>query len=350
MKYYRQILYVLGGILLLAIGMLAFQVYESGVEGRRICKQKAESSLKSTAELWVNQEFEKLGIPYSYGGGQPDEKDTKRRIVVAKGPIIVEVDSVKESRRLFTWMLSGKVQCLFSISTPSIDLLNELWQESLNGMQLHYNAALDLLSEMPGDNEGKRFIAGDSTFIADEYKLGAYYLDDMYFLELMAYIAVPSPWFCADWGENGIVSCLIIVVLCLCALILLFLNNQKKGNEVDSSDYSVLHISKKKYPIGGVLFDEEASTLTFEDKSVEKCSMQLYKLLSAFVHAENHFLSNDRIIEICDWNLGDIGVNVKRRVTISQLRKLLDCKRSHVKIESGKNEQKEFGFYLLVEK
>lgn len=47
MKRYRQILYALGGSLLLVIGMLAFQVYESGVEGRRICKQKAESSLKS---------------------------------------------------------------------------------------------------------------------------------------------------------------------------------------------------------------------------------------------------------------------------------------------------------------
>lgn len=40
MKRYRKISYVLGGILFLVVGMLAFQVYESGMEGRRICKQK----------------------------------------------------------------------------------------------------------------------------------------------------------------------------------------------------------------------------------------------------------------------------------------------------------------------
>lgn len=45
MKRYRKISYVLGGILFLVVGMLAFQVYESGMEGRRICKQKAEFSL-----------------------------------------------------------------------------------------------------------------------------------------------------------------------------------------------------------------------------------------------------------------------------------------------------------------
>ena len=47
MKRYRKISYVLGGILFLVVGMLAFQVYESGMEERRICKQKAEVSLKS---------------------------------------------------------------------------------------------------------------------------------------------------------------------------------------------------------------------------------------------------------------------------------------------------------------
>lgn len=46
MKRYRKISYVLGGILFLVVGMLAFQVYESGMEERRICKQKAEVSLK----------------------------------------------------------------------------------------------------------------------------------------------------------------------------------------------------------------------------------------------------------------------------------------------------------------
>lgn len=77
--------------------------------------------------------------------------------------------------------------------------------------------------------------------------------------------------------------------------------------------------------------------------------MQSYKLLSAFVHAENHFLSNNRIVEVCGWSLENININQNRRVTVSLLRKLLDTEKSHVIIESGQNEQKEQGFYMLVE-
>ena len=83
MKRYRKISYVLGGILFLVVGMLAFQVYESGMEERRICKQKAEVSLKSATELWANREFDKLGIPYSVGGGEPNKESKQRRIVLA---------------------------------------------------------------------------------------------------------------------------------------------------------------------------------------------------------------------------------------------------------------------------
>ncbi|KAA5423273.1 hypothetical protein F2Y70_21245, partial [Bacteroides cellulosilyticus] len=100
MKRYRKISYVLGGILFLVVGMLAFQVYESGMEGRRICKQKAEFSLKSATELWANREFDKLGIPYSVGGGEPNKESKQRRIVLAEGETVVAVDSIKEGKRL----------------------------------------------------------------------------------------------------------------------------------------------------------------------------------------------------------------------------------------------------------
>ena len=58
-------------------------------------------------------------------------------------------------------------------------------------------------------------------------------------------------------------------------------------DEAADPDDFVICISENKYQIGGVLFDEEACTLTFEDRSVVKCPMQSYKLLSAFVHAKN---------------------------------------------------------------
>lgn len=352
MKHYRQILYVLGGMLLLAIGMLAFQVYESGVEGRRICKQKAETSLKSATELWVNREFDKLGIPYSFSGGEEKVESKKRRMVLAEGEMVVAVDSIKERKRLISsWVLSSKARILLLLDTLSVDLLNELWQKDIDGIQSYCTSALVLQSELPGDRNGKRFMAGDSALMTDKYKLGTYYLDDMYFLELTAYLSVPSPWVCADWRKNGIIVCFATAVLCLCAFILLFLHNRKKddNDEANSSDDVVLYISEKKYKIGGVIFDEEACTLTFEDKVVN-CTGQAYKLLSAFIHTKNHFLSNDRVVAICGWCPQYTGIDGKRRVTISHLRTFLDSEKSHVKIESGKNKQNELGFYLFVEK
>ena len=94
MKRYRKISYVLGGILFLVVGMLAFQVYESGMEGRRICKQKAEFSLKSATELWANREFDKLGIPYSVGGGEPNKESKQRRIAVSYTHLTLPTNSL----------------------------------------------------------------------------------------------------------------------------------------------------------------------------------------------------------------------------------------------------------------
>lgn len=353
MERYRQILYALGGISLFALGMLAFQVYESGVEGRRICKRKAEASLKSATELWTNREFDKLGIPYSFEGGEPEEESKQRRMVLAEGEFVVEVDSAKEAKRLTaSWISGPKARFLFMLDKAPFSLLNELWQEDLNDKHTCCSGAIILQSELPGDRKGQKIMAGDSTLMTDKFKLGTYYLDDMYFLELTAYLSLPSPWLCANWGKTGIVSCSIVVVFCLCIFVLLFWNNRKKDNDDEAADPDdcVKRISEKKYQIGGVLFDEEASTFTFEDQRVVKCPMQSYKLLSAFIRAEDHFLSNNRIVEICGWDLGNININKNRRVAVSQLRTLLDGEKSHVKIESGQNEQKEWGFYLFVEK
>lgn len=79
-------------------------------------------------------------------------------------------------------------------------------------------------------------MVGDSTLMTDKFKLGTYYLDDMYFLELTAYLSLPSPWLCADWEKTGIVSCSIVVVFCLCIFVLLFWNNRKKDNDDEAAD------------------------------------------------------------------------------------------------------------------
>ena len=353
MKYYRQTCYVMWGFLLLTLGILTYQVFRSGLEGYEHCKQEAEHSLRTATELWINLEFDKLGIPYSYGGGRLEVKSKKHPIVLVEGETAVAVESVKKGERLIaSWILNSKARVLFLLNEISFSHLNELWQEDLEDIHPYCSGHLMLQSELPGDRTGGRFMAGNSMLMANEHKLGTYYLDDMYFLELTAYLAVPSPWLCTDWGECEIIVNLVVVILCLCILAFFVLRSRTRDdkNETNSSDDFVIRISERRYQISGVLFDEEAGTLTFGDQSEVKCPMQSYKLLSAFVHAVNHFLSNNRIVEVCGWSLKDTGINVKRRGAVSQLRKLLDCEKSHVKVESGKNKQNEFGFYLLASK
>ncbi len=351
MKHYQSILFALCGLLLLTLGMLVYQVYDSGMGGRERCKQEAELSLKSAAELWVNREFDKLGMPFYYEGGSPEAKSKRRRIVLAEGEFFVDIDSVKEAKRLFTsWMLGTKVNCLLLTNPSSVDILNESWQKSLHKIQTHCASAVKVQLEFP-DGEKEQLMAGDSMLIVDKYKLGDYYFDDMYFLKLSAYLVVPSLCLCVDWGETEILVCLIIVLFSLCAFAFVFLYNKKKrksGKKYNSDDL-VSYLSEKKYQIGKVIFDEEALTLTFTDQSVSRCSSQTYKLISAFVHAENHFLSNEQIVEICDWVPDETGVSERRRVAISQLRKLLDKHKSHVTLKSGENDKKEIGIYLCVE-
>lgn len=128
MKHYRQIFYASGGVLVLTLGILVFLVHQSGVEGRERYKMKAETLLKSTAELWVNQELEKLGIPYTYGGGKPVVESRTRRTVFAEDTIVVEVDSVKESKLLFTtWGLNAKSKYILLSKDSSICMLRKQW-------------------------------------------------------------------------------------------------------------------------------------------------------------------------------------------------------------------------------
>ncbi|WP_291530368.1 helix-turn-helix domain-containing protein [Bacteroides sp. UBA939] len=310
--------------------------------------------LKDAAEFWVNREFDKLGMPYSFGGRE-ESQGTKRRMVTAAGETIVEVDSVKELKRLLPSRILGlKSKYLLLMNTPSIYSLNELWQGNRNNVQPHYYTALELFSEQPGDKKKERIVVGDSTLLTDMNKLGEYYLDDMYFFRLVTYIAFPSVWQCADWSETGIVVCLVIIVVCLLAIILLILYHILYHRKVRESTKpcvcgnTVLCIDKDKYQICDIVFDEIGRTLTFGGKKVINCPLQPYKLLCAFIHAENHFLSNDRIIEICGWTSGEDGIGDRRRMAISSLRKLLDSKNSHVNLESGKNEKEEMGFYLVI--
>lgn len=52
MKYYKQTLYILCGLLLTTVGLLVYLLYLSGVENQEKDKQTAEMLLKDAAVGW----------------------------------------------------------------------------------------------------------------------------------------------------------------------------------------------------------------------------------------------------------------------------------------------------------
>lgn len=121
------------------------------------------------------------------------------------------------------------------------------------------------------------------------------------------------------------------------------------SDTIVSDDEIVCSLGNAKYQLREILFDEREMTITYKGQ-VKQCSKQPYKLLCAFIHAKDHFLSNDRITEICCWNLDDIGLESKRKTALSQLRGLLESDNSRVNIVRMRNEKDEVGFVLLVTK
>lgn len=164
-------------------------------------------------------------------------KRSKRRTVTAAGVLIVEIDSVKEAKRLFSSdLLASMVHYLFKSSDLPIDELNELWQEKLNASLPHYYSALEFIPQMPNaEKSSRRTIVGNATFCLPENKLGDYYLDHMYFLEVKAYLSVPSVWWCVDWKRMDIIGCIGGLIMGICILVFLLIYNRSEvmGDKVE---------------------------------------------------------------------------------------------------------------------
>lgn len=361
MKYYKQTLYILCGLLLTTVGLLVYLLYLSGVENQEKDKQTAEVLLKHVAGIWLKCESEKWEIPfYSVGAGTKKKKRTKRHLVLSEGEFTVEVDSLKDERSIFIPETSENscIRTLFMIGEPSVEELNKLWQECLDNRLSGYNCGLKLVYKLPNGKEGcSRAFTGNLTFDSPIHKLGNYYLDDMYYIEVSAYLSTPSVWRCLGWGDMKVVLFMVVVVACIISIILIWIKNGKKlngdeylslGDEAQSSSI-VCCIADAEYQVGEILWNEKEKKITFRDISLH-CSNQPGNLLSAFIRAEGFFLSNTQISEICNWNPDDIGVSVKRRSAMAQLRRLLMSDESHVNVKSGKNEMKENGYYLCIEK
>lgn len=137
------------------------------------------------------------------------------------------------------------------IGEPSVEKLNKLWQECLDNRLSGYNCGLKLVYKLPnGREECSRAFTGNLTFDSPIHKLGNYYLDDMYYIEVFAYLSAPSVWRCLGWGDMKVVLFMVVVVACIISIILIWMKNGKKlndneylllGDEAQSVKYCLLH-------------------------------------------------------------------------------------------------------------
>lgn len=125
--------------------------------------------------------------------------------------------------------LASMARYLLMSGVSSIDGLNEQWQKKLNASLPHYYSAFEFIPQMPNNGENlKRTLAGNPTLCLPENKLGDYYLDNMYFLEVKAYLSVPSVWWCADWRRMDLVLYVGGLILGICILVFLLIYNRNR--------------------------------------------------------------------------------------------------------------------------
>jgi hypothetical protein len=77
-------------------------------------------------------------------------------------------------------------------------------------------------------------------------------------------------------------------------------------------------------------------------------SRQYYLLMASFLYADEYFLSNEDIATTLGWNMNDYGIAKRRRVVISQLRKLFQEKNVEIAVTSCRNNREEQGYRLCL--
>ncbi len=348
MVTHKQAIILLVFLFILTMGMLAYFVHTDGVENQIENKPKAVEALKTAAELWVNREVDEMHIPYSSTGGKEDKKKTRRSVRTAKDTIVVTIDSLKEHMRLsLSGEMGPKVIILYLLDDFSLETCYSYWLDNMENLK-GYRCALQAdVNGFEHEDKPRHFIGGDSTLCVPANLLGTYYLDDLYVIEVKAYLQPPAAWKSAEWSSPEILTTLIIGVLMGIGLILYITYTYRKKPDSRPKilqEKYIYQLSGDTYRIGDIEYNDKTGLITCGDKS-SFCPPQPHRLLSAFLFAPEHFLSNKEIAEICGWALDDTGIDTRRRSTIKSLRKQLFTEETGIRIDAVKGKN---GYQLFV--
>lgn len=311
-KDYRHMLYLLGGVMLVMTIVLIIVICQSGYKGKKVAKDYAKEALRTVAEQAINEEYEKLNIPYfsSYKGKIADVKH--RWVTTEKGKFMVDVDSLKESQALYSLEeIGSKFTFLILYEIPLFDKILATWKEEVDVEYNNAKCALRLKITPLGDSTSQENTYGDATICVSQHFLGTYYMDNVYTTLLSAYFVPPTIWQCINWKSLQILLSFGIWGMSLLVLSFLILLKRRRES---------LNVTHPIYTIGMYSFDVIRQVLIYKGQE-QSCSPQASKLLHAFIMAPDCFLTNDEICHICGWSMGDEGLESRRRAAMKLLRK-----------------------------
>lgn len=336
MKHSKKILILWTSVAIVTMLLGGIALHGNARQGRAEVEKMAIPTLRSVAKQAVSRKFEELEVYMSWES-KNDKKYTKRKAVSKAGEFEIEVDSLKEAQGLYPLEITGtKANILESLEEFPLEQMSSEWKAEMNARYGGTACALSLEVHPLGSDDVRKVSVGDTAIIASRYGLGTYYLDDMYTMRLTAY-ALPGFWCCVDWA-NPLLWAMSGLFLCIACAGGLSYARSRKHEKAEKAN-----VPATAYQIGGCIYDSIRHTLAYGGETKD-CTPQLAKLLLGFAQAPDFFLSNDEIDTLCNWCPDDLGLNDRRRQTISSLKKLLSMDPSiRIQFVRGKR-----GYQLVI--
>lgn len=322
-------------LFLLSAVWTAFAVYESARAGKDEFKRQAEETLRDVGRLVVTERIESLDYPF-YVSDDGRENYKFRSVLTEKDWFEVAVDSLKEKQGLYPLKERVGIYAHILIN-DSVFPLNELqkdWQRKIPTSDV--SSYLVLRYTLLGTDSVRVDSVGDASIARLSNKIGSYYVDDLYTAVLIAYA-------CADWRKyvdwsspQILIAFLAFLLAGIILFVGIFLHRQ-----VPSA--ASLPVKKEEFcrSIGKLVYHAESMELTCEGRKVD-IQPQPLKLLCAFMQ-RGGYLSNADINEALGWDNSALGLDSRRKKTVSILRNFLQAQDAGIQIkhEAG-------GYRLLV--
>ena len=323
-----------GCLLLLLSAVWTFVVtYESARTGKAEFKRQAEETLRDVGSLVVTERFESFHLPFSFNGG---ESLNRGRIAhTAKGLFNVKVDSLKEKQGLYPLKenVGAYAHFLMDISAFPLDKLQKDWQRKIHIPDV--SSYLVLRYTPLGTDSVRVDSVGDASIARPSNRIGSYYVDDLYTTTLTAYACTDWKEY-VDWDNRQIEKAFLSFLLAGIILFVgIFLHRQASS--------AALPAKREEFcwSIGKLVYHAESMELTCEGRKVD-IQLQPLKLLCAFMQ-HGGYLSNADISEALGWDNSALGLDTRRKKSVSILRNFLQAQDAGIQIkhEAG-------GYRLLV--